>query len=246
MQATSSNPILSSIPPLAAFPMPSVQRGRETAPPSAPTLLATRLQLELLLSSRSPSAGVDLREAAGIILNDLGATLEVFRLAGEECCEGWESGGVASRLEDCLASLGTEVWLDAVCANAVERTDAGTHGRTSELAAFWEHGRAVAYACWLLAEHQEGVCPEEAYLVGLLHEVGRLPELLGWTPAQFGGTGALWTGSTLGLLAKHWRLPLYLERVVVAPEAPSTRWRRLLEAAHAWSRRDAFPLSSIA
>ena len=246
MRTFESNPApprtaLRTAPP-PPLPLAQTQGAIQRASLSAPTLFATRLQLELLL--RNSPGSVDLREAAGIILNDLGATLEMFRLAGEECCEDLESGGIASRLEDCLASLGTEVWMDAVCAHAVERI-ASAPARLSELTAFWEHGRAVAYACWLLAEHQEGICPEEAYLVGLLHEAGRLPALLGWTPAQFGGTGPLWTASMLSLLAKHWRLPVYLEALVASPEAPS-RWTRLLEAAHAWSSPDSSLLSHIA
>ncbi len=242
METISSNPAFS---PVLHIPPPPALRAhiqQGAALPSVPTLLATRLQLELLLSGRTGS--VDLREAAGVILNDLGATLEVFRLAGEECCESGGAPGVASRLEDCLASLGTETWMDAVCANAVERI-AGTSGELSTLTAFWEHGRSVAYACWLLSEHEENVCPEEAYLAGLLHEMGELPRLLGWTPSQFGGVDGRWTVQSLALLAKHWRLPAYLAELVAKAEAPS-RWTGLLETAHAWSHRNPALLSCIA
>ncbi len=242
MQTVESNPAFFSPLPPSLLPIGHPQDAAHRETTSAPTLLATRLQLELLLGNRSGS--VDLREAAGVILNDLGATLEVFRLAGEECCANSDGTGAASRLEDCLASLGTEVWMDAVCANAVERI-AGAPAKLADLTVFWEHARSVAYSCWLLAEDEEGVCPEEAYLVGLLHDAGQMPELLGWVPAQFGGAGVLWTAPMLSLLAQHWRLPQYLEKVVAGPGVPS-RWTRLLEAAHAWSRRDALPMSSMA
>lgn len=219
--------------------------------PHAPTLLATRLQLELLLSNRSTSGSVDLREAAGILLNDLGATLEIFRRAGEnarcavlcggracgqaevegQTCTG--CGSVAERLEDCLAALGTEAWLEAVNAEAVERA-APTPDGLLALTRFWEHARSIAYACWLLAEGSEEVAPEEAYLAGLFHEAAELPLLLGWTPAQFGAVDARWTPPALAQLAAHFRLPGYLA-CLLTTSGEATRWQYLLNAAHAWS-----------
>ncbi len=221
--------------------------------PHAPTLLATRLQLELLLGSRSSSGSVDLREAAGILLNDLGATLEIFRLAGEQhscamlCGEGVcerqtgsagsghacsHPSSIAGRLEDCLASLGVDAWLEAVSTDAVERM--ATPGGLGGLTQFWEHARAIAYSCWLLAGEHEETCPEEAYLAGLLHEASQLPEVLGWTPAQFGAAGTRWTPPALAKLAAHFRLPGYLA-CLLTTSGGATRWKPLLEAAHAWS-----------
>ena len=229
--------------------------GPETLFPAVPTLFATRLQLELLLSDRS----VDLRAAAGIILNDLGATLEIFRRAGEEAGAGQEP---FSRLEDCLASLGTDVWIEAVCANAVERV-AVDSAQLAEITAFWEHRRLLAYACWLVAERTEGVCPEEAYLVGLLHEAAMLPALLGWAlPQETWGGGDQyrqggWSDAPAALLAAHWQLPEYLHSLIAAPHlspaaAPSqlqsapSRWRALLTTAYAWSRGEDCLLSHTA
>ncbi len=219
--------------------------------PHVPTLLATRLQIELLLGDRPSSGSVDLREAAGILLNDLGATLEIFRLAGEQACcalvcgEGGcdrrahdegrgqtcgHAASVAARLEDCLASLGVDAWLEAVSADAVERTVA--LGGPGVLTRFWEHARSIAYSCWLLAGEHEEICPEEAYLAGLLHEAARLPDLLGWTPAQFGAAGTRWTPPALARLAAHFRLPAYLA-CLLTTSGNATRWKPLLEAAHA-------------
>ncbi len=235
------------------IPVPVLLAGKDAALfPHAPTLLATRLQLELLLSNRPPSGSVDLREAAGILLNDLGATLEIFRLAGEHarcavlcggsaCGHGQEGAGdacagfgsVAERLEDCLAALGTEAWIEAVNAEAVERA-APTPDGLLALTRFWEHARAIAYACWLLAEGSEEVAPEEAYLAGLFHEAAELPSLLGWTPAQFGAAGPRWTPPALAQLAAHFRLPSYLV-CLLTTSGEATRWQCLLNAAHAWS-----------
>ena len=148
-------------------------RAASGAFPAVPTLLTTRLQMELLLADRA----VELKAAAGILLNDLGATLEIFRRAGEDCDPA--CGQRPLRLEDCLASLGTDVWMEVVCAHAVERAVPGS-ARPEQLSLFWEHGRQMAYVCWLLAQQEDEFCPEEAYLLGLLHEAAALPALLGW------------------------------------------------------------------
>ena len=190
---------------------------RDGALPPLPTLLATRLQMELLLAEHP----VDLRAAAGVLLSDIGATLEIFRRAGEEYGVGPEA---PARLEDCLASLGTEVWMDVICANAVERV--APNGPTlTAVTCFWEHARLLACACWLVAEQMEGVCPEEAFLVGLLHEASRLPTLLGWSRST----------AVSSELAVHWRLPDYLRAVVAEMPLPP-RWQEILELAHVWAR----------
>ena len=186
-----------------------------------PTLLATRLQLDLLLGERA----VDLRAAAGIVLNDVGATLAVFARTYEET-----GGPLPERIEDCLASLGTEAWLEAIGGDAVERVD--NAGEVAALHAFWEHGRRLAYATWLAADAYADICPEQAYLVGLLHEVGRMPALLGWDAAV--------SPESLCL-----RLPRFLQPVLCGDAMPAL-WREVLAEAHAWSSGKHLPLRQIA
>jgi HD-like signal output (HDOD) protein len=227
---------------LQVFPAEPQLQGEQFPP--LPTLLATRLQLELLLADRP----VDLRAAAGILMNDLGATLGIFRRAGEECGGG---SNTPERLEECLASLGTDAWMEAVCAGAVERMADDDEEELAELTGFWEHGRLLAYACWLVAEQIEGVCPDEAFLVGLLHEAARLPALLGWSTPVVGSRDAnvrglhACSGELAQKLALHWHLPRYLWPVLAKSSLPS-RWTRLLELAHAWSRCEDCLLTHIA
>lgn len=207
----------------------AVLRSRDTnseaAPsfPMLPTLLSTRLQLQIALSDHS----VDLRAATSVLLNDLGATLEVFRRAGEERAS---ADPVSARLEDSLACLGTEVWMDIVSAEAVERV-AGSEAELADLTAFWEHGRLLAYACWLVAHRMEGICPDDAYLFGLLHEIGRLPRLLGWSGTEKDMVDA----AVVEELAEHWHLPQRLRAALALPGSVP-RWGQLLETAHAWAR----------
>jgi len=196
--------------------------------PSVPTLLATRLQLELLLCERS----VDLRAAVGIILNDPGATLEIFRKAGEECGSVGGRMTVPMRLEDCLASLSSDAWMEAVCGDAVERV-AFAEANLQQLTRFWEHSRSTAYACWMVAERTESACPEQAYLVGLLHEASTLPALLGWEPFQ-SALAARNPMAEAAQLAAHWQLPPYLQAAIAMPLCPEP-WAGILQTAHAMS-----------
>ncbi|MBN2810206.1 MAG: HDOD domain-containing protein [Deltaproteobacteria bacterium] len=47
-------------------------------------------------------------------------------------------------------------------------------GRERELAAFWQHCVACAYACEELAKELKYPYPEEAFIAGLLHDIGKL------------------------------------------------------------------------
>lgn len=250
MQATLSNPALGNTalprPMLVHVPCVDLPCGALFSGgielPAVPTLLATRLQLQLLLCERS----IDLRTASGIILNDVGATLEIFRRAGEESGGEDLSGSgtsIALRLEDCLAALGTDLWMEAVCAHAVERV-ALQGGQLSRLLAFWEHSRVLAYSCSVVAEHTEAMCPEDAYLVGLLHEAAQLPELLGWAPGFHASSSRV--GQHGSALAAQWHLPPHLHAVVAGGSAMPAHWSHLLQTAHAWSRGEQCLLSYTA
>lgn len=245
MEANPSNSVFAHSTPAPLLLLPWQRPGghadiavNQSESMSVPTLLATRLQLQLLLSERT----IDLRAAAGIILNDVGATLEIFRRAGEEgAVEGGagETPSLALRVEDCLAALGTDLWMEAVCAHAVERV-AVEGEQLPRLLGFWEHSRVLAYSCSVVAEHTEIVCPEEAYLVGLLHEAAQLPKLLGWDPHPHGTTR---TGLQASALGAHWHLPPNLRAVVSGPAFMPAPWRRLLQIAHSWSRGEQCLLS---
>ncbi len=186
--------------------------------PGIPILLSTRLQLELLLQEPV----LDLRAVAQVILEDVGATLQILRLVGEEY-------GLAEerpiRIEDCIASLDTRIWFQAVSGMTLVQN--------SQAASAWQHARQIGRYAEQLAGEQEGVRPGEAQLVGLLHEIEKLPELLGWqlsmvTPEDRAAVGAL--------LAEHWRLPscvLAALRKQQAGSSPSTvRWDAIMQAAH--------------
>ncbi|MFO8142597.1 MAG: HDOD domain-containing protein [Marinobacter sp.] len=48
----------------------------------------------------------------------------------------------------------------------------------TEMEQLWRHSREVAALCWVLADHATRIDPEEALLVGLLHDIGMVPVLV--------------------------------------------------------------------
>ena len=181
-----------------------------------PVMSATVLGLDMLLQESC----IDLRMASDLILSDVGATLQILRLIGKEYDVAAER---PSRIVDCIASLDADVWFAAISAH----TFAGDR-KHSEATAVWKHCRRIAQYAQLVAESIEGISPEDAYLVGLLHGVGDIPAALGW---PYGGRGAKDQGALLALEAT---LPLFVHAVLrgMNDSSSSSPWRFILTTAH--------------
>ncbi len=194
-----------------------------------PVMSATVLGLEMLLQNPC----IDLGMASELVLSDVGATIQILRLIGREYDFPAER---PSRMGDCIASLDVDVWFGAICARtfACDRAHAAT-------TAVWRHSRLVAQYAQLVAESLDGVSPEDAYLVGLLHGIGSIPAALGWPNCGRGGTDA---GA---LSAMEGTLPLFvLDAMRSMNDASSSPgWRFILTAAHelAGSRMDLVPFA---
>lgn len=183
--------------------------------PRIPAMAATTLQLEFLLQEPL----VDLKAISEVILSDAGATLQILRLIGEEFPNERER---PTRIEDCIVSLNSDCWYEAIRQQGVSQ-----NGR---LMAEWQRCRRTGEYARELASCFEAVSPDEAYIVGLLHRLGELPHLLGWSKPG-GGTGE---HHALGLmLAELWQLPRYLTCAMREQQAPSApiMWRELLRMA---------------
>ncbi len=136
--------------------------------PDVPVLPETLLRLDL--ASQEPC--IDLRAISELVLSDLGATVQILRLAGREY---GNTEGRPSRIEDCISDLGVQACLEAVSAQT-----APLNGHAGAIAETWAHSWEIARYSRLLADDIWEVNPEEAYLVGLLHTIGSLPAVLGW------------------------------------------------------------------
>jgi hypothetical protein len=202
--------------------------------PAVPVLPETLLRMEL----RSHELSVDLGEISFLVLSDLGATLQILRLAAREH-ENAEERPV--RVEDCISGLGVQA-----CLAAVSQQPILSQGRHRELPELWAHAREVAQACRTIAAVVGGVHPEEAYLVGLTHSLGSLPALLEWQGLE---SRARNPKRAAVLLAERWSLPRCVQEFCCAwdREEQDNRWLSLLRMAHPHAGRSPLscPLESL-
>jgi hypothetical protein len=185
--------------------------------PDVPVMPDTLLLLDLMVQETC----VDLHRMSQLVLADVGATLQILRLAGRHY-------GTAEdrpvRISDCISDLGLRASLKAVSAQTISR-----HGRQNELAIFWDHSREVAHHSRLLAEEMLEVDPEEAYLAGLLHGIGFLPGLLQWKES-----GVADPTLTAVRLAKRWAVPRCVTELCNEMQMPGydAGWSGIVRKAH--------------
>ncbi len=163
--------------------------------PAIPALPETLLVMELQLHNQA----IDLRAVSEAVLADLGATIQILRLAGRE---RGDRGDASIRIEDCIAELGLEACLNAAASGTFSKgaLDQPVHD-------MWAHAREIAQACWLIADEAQGIIhPYEAYLAGLLHGMGSLPGFLGWSKNGLGPDEQL----NAIRMAERWRFPATL------------------------------------
>ena len=197
-------------------PVPSCQEnGFADTLPCVPALVTTRLQLRHLLQT----ACIDLHAVSQVILSDPGATLQVFRLITEEF--GREEDR-PTMIPDCVASLGVRRCYDAICAASCSQD--------SVIASLWEHSRRVAECTRDLAQFIDGVSPAQAYLVGLLKGIGKVPGLLRWRDAASSSSDE---PALAVMLAYRWQLPSYLLTAMHQQQEPIGRpyWTEILQVA---------------
>lgn len=210
-----------------------IEQGRKSAPvpqpahlqqlsslPDLPVMPETILLMDLQVGVHCPALG----EISQIVLADLGATLQILRLAGREFSDPAER---PVRIEDCISLLGLEACLGAVSRQTVARS-----AHRAQISEFWNHAARIASLCAVLADEIPVASDAgDAYLAGLLHELGALPSLLGWPlTKQIASNQGL-----LGLrMAQAWSLP---ESVIdyfsegVRP-GPASLWTGLVRKAH--------------
>ncbi len=150
----------------------------------------------LLVELEAQEFCVDLRTFSQLILNDLGATLQVLRLVGREY------GGAEcqpTRVEDCVADMGIQACIDVMSPQLIPRGQ-----RSQAVVELWSHSREIARHAKRIAERTIDIDADHAYLVGLCHSIGSLPAVLGWSGKKSQG----FDGAQAGLdLAKEWSLP---------------------------------------
>jgi hypothetical protein len=188
--------------------------------PDVPVLSETLLLMELMVRERT----VCLREISQLVLSDLGAALQILRMAGRE-----DSAieALPTRIEDCISGLGLQACLEAMSQRTIRRSS-----RHPEIVEAWMHARAVAENCRILApETSLSINPEDAYLVGLFHAIGALPPVLGWART----THITGDPDVVGLrMAQAWSLPRCVSEYFapLRPISGANRWREIVQRAH--------------
>ncbi|HZB87331.1 MAG TPA: hypothetical protein VE291_01620 [Terracidiphilus sp.] len=199
--------------------------------PDVPVLPETLLLLDLKM--REPR--VNMRVLSQAVLSDLGAALQVFRAAGE----GADPELRAGRIEDCIRGLNLEGLLETMASPTVRYA-----ARRRGILEAWSHARRIATYCRLMTEDfapgiapdlspdiTPDMTPDQAYLVGLFHELGWLPALLGWSQtAPNAGEPA-----AAGLrIAEEWSLPRCVRAYFREQQAPGpmNHWTAIVHTAH--------------
>lgn len=161
----------------------------------------------LLLRLLASAHCADLHAITEVIRNDVGLTVQLFRLAALE-----RHGRPTSSLN--VADIVVQVGLDKLKGLAAETALNPLHPQHAAPLAreqFWMRARLTARLSEELAGETTPTNRETAYAAGLLRHLGALPALLGW---QMPG----WTPSSLGeigyRMAKAWELPFVLADVI--------------------------------
>jgi hypothetical protein len=186
--------------------------------PHVPVLPETLLVMDLQRDAES----VDLRGFSEAVLSDVGATILILRLIGKEY---GDSDGRPERIEDCIADLGIEACMSS--ATDGMRTETAEYDNIIEM---WGHSTEIAKHCQRLADVKYGFNPSQAYLAGLLHDIGALPRVLGWERGDVAGDYSL---SALKM-AMRWSFPDFLKDYFYEAYLPgkNREWTAMMAAAH--------------
>jgi hypothetical protein len=177
----------------------------------------------LLVELEAQELGVDLKTVSELVLSDLGATLQVLRLAGREYGNAETR---PTRVEDCISDMGMQACIEAMSAQLIPRG-----GRSKAMAELWSHSREIARHSKQIAEQTVDIDSDQAYLVGLCHSIGSLPGVLDWSGSKSQGFDSVLVGFEL---AREWSLPgcvfdYFFDLQVCGGQSP---WTEMVQAAH--------------
>jgi HD-like signal output (HDOD) protein len=199
-----------------------------TSIPDLPILPTTLIHLKSLLSSDV----VDLAALTNVVRGDLGLTISLLRIARNA---GWTSKAVP-RLSEIIVGLGIKP-LKAIVAGipvlSAQISGPGIRACTR----FWMHAQLTGLVSEELASSSLDLNPEDAYLAGLVSQIGKLPVLLGWRIPELESGDAANVGSSL---ARAWGLPGLLTEVIEgdlrATSVAAQSYRQIVTAAREWVR----------
>lgn len=149
-------------------------------------LLLARLpampQILLKLLGLCQSDGAGMAEMAKLLANDAGMTAKVMQVANSAA---YHRGDQRVSLVQALGTLGSDMIKTLVISESVFQTFNNFPSTdASDLRRFWKHALTTAVISREIAKAMDYPQVEEAYLAGLLHDVGRLA-LLSAAPEEY-------------------------------------------------------------
>ncbi len=149
-------------------------------------LLTARLpampQILIKLIEHLQADDLGMPELAKLIATDPGMTSKILAVANSSA---YHRNARTPGLEPSLVALGTDMIKTLVISESVFQTfNNFPHSNSTDLRAFWKHSLTAAVIARDLAKRMDYAQPEEAYLAGLLHNVGRLA-LLATAPKEY-------------------------------------------------------------
>ena len=193
---------------------------RGAPPRSAMTQLPEQIQ-QTLESANIPSPSpvlvrlMQLADDDGSTTGDVAALVErdpglAVRVLGIANSPALGRGRELRSIEHCVAALGTRLVRSIATCLSIQRLFEQQAGQASlDLGPFWGHSLLVGELARSIALATDGLSPDEAYLAGLLHDVGQLV-LLGALGAGYRkllasvpDEGQLATGEMAGLQFSH-------------------------------------------
>jgi HD-like signal output (HDOD) protein/signal transduction histidine kinase len=149
-------------------------------------LLIARLpampQILIKLLAHLQADDLGMPELAALVAKDAGMTGKILSVANSSA---YHRGGRQPSLEQAMVALGTDMIKTLVISDSVFQTfNSFPNSGATDLRAFWKNSLLAAVLARDLARHMNYSQPEEAYLAGLLHNVGRLA-LLATAPREY-------------------------------------------------------------
>jgi HD-like signal output (HDOD) protein/signal transduction histidine kinase len=143
--------------------------------PAMPQIL-----IKLIEHLQADDAGMP--ELAALIAKDAGMTSKILTVANSSA---YHRNARTVGLEQSLVSLGTDMIKTLVISESVFQTFSSfPHSGSTDLRSFWKNSLTTAVLARDIARQMDYPHVEEAYLAGLLHNVGRLA-LLATAPKEY-------------------------------------------------------------
>jgi HD-like signal output (HDOD) protein len=134
-----------------------------------PVLPDMALKIQALLEDPDSSIG----QFVQLISTDLGVILHIMKAAN---IAAFSNGQRVSNLNDAILRLGYRMLYSIIMNITLTKLfQAESAVVNDKLAALWEYSREVAANCYVLAQKNKYLKPEDAMLAGLIHDIGALP-----------------------------------------------------------------------